>query len=178
MWRWLLGGVAASGIAVATWRFFTREQELPPSSDVPIDPSSPPPGYVQVQSGKWLESNAAKAFIAMESAANAAGHSLRINSAWRSRAHQERLYVAWSAYLASQHGGPPAPWAAKAAKPGTSKHQVGEAVDLLNINPAQSSYNAAQHKWLQENARKYGFIDDVYVPREHWHWSYRPSLIA
>ena len=170
MWRWLLGGVAASGIAVAAWRFFTREQELPPSSDVPIDPSSPPPGYVQVQSGKWLESNAAKAFIAMESAANAAGHSLLISTAWRSRPFQERLYLAYQAYLAAQRGGPPAPWAAKAAKPGTSKHEVGLAVDI----PVAGA--TARHRWLKENAQRYGFVDNV--SSEPWHWEYRPSLIT
>jgi LAS superfamily LD-carboxypeptidase LdcB len=52
-----------------------------------------------------------------------------------------------------------------AAKPGTSEHGWGMAVDLDLNGKAQS--------WMRANAEKYGF--DENVPREPWHWAYKPK---
>jgi LAS superfamily LD-carboxypeptidase LdcB len=49
-----------------------------------------------------------------------------------------------------------------AARPGTSKHGWGVAVDLDLNNQAQ--------QWMRQNAHNYGFSANV--PREPWHWQY------
>ena len=33
--------------------------------------------------------------------------------------------------------------------------------------------DASAQKWMRENGWKYGFVEDV--PREPWHWTYRPA---
>jgi hypothetical protein len=52
-----------------------------------------------------------------------------------------------------------------AAVPGTSDHGWGIAVDLDLDSRAQA--------WMRANAGRYGFVEDV--PREPWHWAYRPT---
>jgi hypothetical protein len=51
-----------------------------------------------------------------------------------------------------------------AAKPGTSDHGWGMAVDL--------DLNSKAQAWMRVNAAKYGFLEDT--PREPWHWAYTP----
>ena len=53
-----------------------------------------------------------------------------------------------------------------AAKPGTSNHGVGLAVDL-------NSSGAGVYNWLRNNAHAYGFIRTV--SSETWHWEHRPG---
>jgi hypothetical protein len=53
-----------------------------------------------------------------------------------------------------------------AAKPGTSDHGWGMAVDL--------DLNAKAQTWMRTNAAKYGFREDT--PREPWHWGYTPKV--
>lgn len=50
-----------------------------------------------------------------------------------------------------------------AARPGTSPHGWGLAVDLDLDDRAQA--------WMRANAATYGFADDT--PREPWHWVYQ-----
>jgi LAS superfamily LD-carboxypeptidase LdcB len=52
-----------------------------------------------------------------------------------------------------------------AAKPGTSEHGWGMAADL--------DLNSKALSWMRTNAAKYGF--DENVPRESWHWAYKPK---
>jgi LAS superfamily LD-carboxypeptidase LdcB len=54
-----------------------------------------------------------------------------------------------------------------AAKPGYSNHQNGISVDIGGIN----GYGTKAFKWMQQNAGRYGFINDV--RGEFWHWTYR-----
>lgn len=54
----------------------------------------------------------------------------------------------------------------KAAKPGTSNHGWGLAADI-----SVGGYGSAQYNWLNTNAPKYGFNDDV--KGESWHWGYQ-----
>ncbi len=51
-----------------------------------------------------------------------------------------------------------------AAKPGTSDHGWGMAVDL--------DLNSTAQAWMRANAGRYGFTENT--PREPWHWAYRP----
>jgi hypothetical protein len=50
------------------------------------------------------------------------------------------------------------------ARPGTSMHEVGLAVDFANC----SSQSTACYRWLSANAARFGFYN---FPRESWHWS-------
>jgi D-alanyl-D-alanine carboxypeptidase len=52
------------------------------------------------------------------------------------------------------------------AVPGTSNHGWGVAVDADITNPATKA-------WLQANGHRFGFVEAV--PREPWHWEFRPS---
>ncbi|MGC0144338.1 M15 family metallopeptidase [Pseudactinotalea sp. Z1732] len=51
------------------------------------------------------------------------------------------------------------------ARPGTSQHGWGMAVDLDLNAPAQA--------WMRTNAAQFGFVEDT--PREPWHWAFQPS---
>ncbi|MGA4668440.1 peptidoglycan-binding protein [Propionibacteriaceae bacterium Y1923] len=53
-----------------------------------------------------------------------------------------------------------------AARPGTSNHGWGLAVDV-SVSP----YGSTMYNWLNANAGKWGFDDDV--SGEPWHWAYK-----
>ena len=73
------------------------------------------------------------------------------------RSYEEQVDVARRKGLYSQGG--------LAAKPGTSDHGWGMAVDLDLDSKAQA--------WMRANAGRYGFVEDT--PREPWHWAYTPK---
>ncbi len=73
------------------------------------------------------------------------------------RPYEEQVDLARRKGLYSQGG--------LAAKPGTSEHGWGMAVDL--------DLNGRALSWMRANAEKYGF--DENVPRESWHWAYKPK---
>ena len=49
------------------------------------------------------------------------------------------------------------------ARPGTSQHEIGLAIDFDNC-----SYGSRSHNWLRANAGRFGFRQ---LPSESWHWS-------
>ena len=109
-----------------------------------------------------MRGDAAKAFKEMQAAAKAVGLRIHPNSGFRSMKHQTKLY---KKYL--RRGSP------KTAKPGTSNHQNGIAVDIAGTNSGgatKSTGAGAKYKWLCDNAYKYGFIRTV--KSESWHWVY------
>lgn len=61
-----------------------------------------------------------------------------------------------------------------AAKPGTSNHGWGKALDLAsNIN----RFGSPEHKWMQENARRFGWEHPHWARQgggreEAWHWEF------
>ena len=73
------------------------------------------------------------------------------------RSYDEQVDLARRKGLYSQGG--------LAAKPGTSEHGWGMAADL--------DLNAKALSWMRANAEKYGF--DENVPRESWHWAFKPN---
>lgn len=50
------------------------------------------------------------------------------------------------------------------ARPGTSQHEVGLAIDFDNCSTRQT----ACYRWLAANAERFGFFN---LPSESWHWS-------
>lgn len=103
--------------------------------------------------GKPVEVHTADAYLRMQSAARAAGVSLRIVSGFRTMAQQQYLY---NQYLCC--GGN------LAARPGYSNHQSGLALDL-------NTSTSGVYGWLAANAGRFGFIRTV--PSEDWHWEFR-----
>ncbi len=105
-------------------------------------------GPLAYRQGKPMRPDVAEAFDRMRAAAAAAGHSLVINSAFRSDAEQSRLFAAH----------PDPKWV---APPGTSLHRYGTELDL----GTPSAYG-----WLAANARSFGFIKRY--AWEPWHFGF------
>lgn len=57
-----------------------------------------------------------------------------------------------------------------AARPGTSRHEYGQAVDVQTGDQAE---NPPIVLWLREHGAEYGFAETV--PTERWHWQYLGS---
>lgn len=89
--------------------------------------------------------------------AQAAGVHIGITDGYRS--YDSQVKVANEKGLYSQGG--------LAAKPGTSQHGWGLAVDLSLDPNAQA--------WMRQHAKEYGFVENV--PREPWHWEFQPHKV-
>ena len=99
--------------------------------------------------GKKVAVKTARAWQTLRDAAAADGVFLQLNSGFRTMAEQRHLY--------QKYGSP------RAAYPGHSNHQHGQALDIDASNP--------QHKrWLFENAPSFGWRNTVSF--EPWHWEY------
>lgn len=112
-----------------------------------------------------IKPEASNAFTAMENAfSKAFGSGISVQEGFRSFEKQKYLY---DGYRAGRPG------FNLAAKPGTSNHGTGIAVDLGG--PFMNS-NSAQHKWLQANGPKFGWhwVGRTFSQVEPWHWEYRP----
>lgn len=117
---------------------------------------------------------AAEAWAALVAAARSAGHAPPLFlpvSGYRSAEEQAWL---WDAALV-KYGDPDVAclWV---ARPGTSAHQSGRAIDCHLGDPIESEYvdrmrQSPVHRWLVEHAEAFGFYSyDV----EPWHWEYNP----
>lgn len=102
-----------------------------------------------------LHGPAALAFQRMEQAAGAEGVSFGVIASYRDLPSQQR--IAQEKGLYSEGG--------LAAVPGTSNHGWGLSVDL-DLDPRAQD-------WMSQNGWRFGFVEDV--PREPWHWTYRPA---
>ena len=106
-------------------------------------------GNLVSRQGKQIDSSIAANFDAMVAAAKKDGIDLKITSANRTRAEQEKLYRAYKNGTGNL-----------AAKPGTSNHEKGQAIDFTNTPGAWN--------WLAKNAQKFGFKN---LKGEPWHYS-------
>jgi hypothetical protein len=103
-----------------------------------------------------MHPEAAAAASAMFAAARAAGiPELRIIYSYRTYAVQE---VKWANFQAGGN---------LAAFPGTSNHGWAVALDLGGLT-------ARALAWLRNNARRFGYVNDV--PSEDWHWTYQEHI--
>jgi LAS superfamily LD-carboxypeptidase LdcB len=117
---------------------------------------------------------AAEAWTALTAAARADGHAaplLMPVSGYRSIDEQAWL---WEAALAKYRD--PDVACLWVARPGTSAHQSGRAIDCHLGTPIESEYASAQrdapvHRWLVANAEAFGFYP---YDLEPWHWEYNP----
>jgi len=99
-----------------------------------------------------LAAPAASAFTKLSAAAEADGVTIGVTDSYRS--YDAQVDVANRKGLYSQGG--------LAAKPGTSDHGLGLALDLDLDTKALS--------WMRANAGRFGFVEDT--PRESWHWKF------
>lgn len=111
------------------------------------------------QSGHRLYAPAAAAWDGLVSAAAADGVSIRITDSYRS--YDQQVDLANRKGLYSEGG--------LAARPGTSIHGWGLAVDA-NVNDARTL------DWIRTNGPRFGFVEAV--PREPWHWEFRPQQVS
>lgn len=102
-----------------------------------------------------LHRPAAEAFARMRADAARAGVSIGVEDSYRT--YEEQVQLAAEKGLYSRGG--------LAATPGSSNHGWGLALDL--------DLDARAQEWMREHGWRYGFVEDV--PREPWHWTYRPA---
>ena len=102
--------------------------------------------------GKPTARSTAHAFLKLQAAAEKAGVTLTISSAFRTMKEQQYF---WNCYQTKGCNG-----GHLAARPGNSPHQNGRALDL-----ASSDFG-----WLTSHASKFGFAKTV--PSERWHFEF------
>ncbi len=119
--------------------------------------------------------------IAMVEAARADGVKLYVRSPYRSYATQQMLFTNKVNKVIAA-GTPKDEAEAKAAqavaRPGTSEHQTGLAIDFNTASTAFEKSDAFQ--WMKANAENYGFIlrypsdktDVTGIMYEAWHWRF------
>ncbi|MDJ0767446.1 MAG: M15 family metallopeptidase [Ilumatobacter sp.] len=121
---------------------------------IPKDALSP----LAAQPNHRLTAPAAAAWDAVVRAAAADGFELTITDSYRSYPQQVDLAERKGLYA---EGG-------LAARPGTSNHGWGLAVDADVRDPALL-------EWLKTNGPRFGWVEAV--PREPWHWEFRPAQV-
>lgn len=113
-----------------------------------------PPTLVELDGGHRVTPEVVEPLGRLIAAAGAAGHRLRVESAYRSYDEQAELFR-----TTKQVG--------RAARPGHSEHQLGTAVDL----DLPTKHAIA---WLAEHALAHGFVVS-YPPDKHRITGYRPE---
>ena len=111
---------------------------------------------VSVGEGEYMRADAARNFKAMQAAARRAGVNLSATSGFRTMSEQRHLYNLYKSGRGNL-----------AAPPGHSNHQNGISMDIGGVN----GYSTRAYSWLKNNARRFGFVNDV--AGEYWHWTYR-----
>lgn len=150
----------------------------------PIDETFGPPETYLLQEKYKSDMRIKEATQAMFSAAEADGISLIACSGYRPYEVQQKLFNRAKARYSNLSDEEAAIAAAKSvAKPGTSEHQTGLALDIVtpsytNLDEGYADTDAA--KWLAANAYQYGFIlrypkDKTEITQiifEPWHYRY------
>lgn len=120
-------------------------------------------GAIQSDGGRIrLYTKASRALDDLLAAAETARITFKINSAYRTLQDQQRVRA--KNCTPSGVCNPPT------ARPGTSNHGFGIAVDFANKNGAKLSEGMAEYKWLAANGPSYGFRR---IRSEAWHWEYQ-----
>jgi D-alanyl-D-alanine carboxypeptidase len=101
-----------------------------------------------------LSAPAAAAFRELEAAAKRDGVTFGVTDSYRS--YDQQVELAKRKGLYSEGG--------LAARPGTSDHGWGLSLDL--------DLDAKAQAWMRANAGRFGYVEDV--PREPWHWTFKP----
>ena len=161
-----------------------------------VNPWNPvPEGYEPELAEVWnpyrqsmylVDARCAEALTQMMEDCRAAGRTPWICSAYRTQEYQQGLFdnkiqrLIWEGVSAEEA---PAVAAESVALPGTSEHQLGLAVDLIDefyANLDETQERTMTQRWLIENCWRYGFIlrypngtsDITGIIYEPWHYRY------
>ncbi|MDD6188274.1 MAG: M15 family metallopeptidase [Clostridiales bacterium] len=144
------------------------------------------PELTQLQNGHAIDSRAYPALQSMMDAARAEGLQPVICSSFRTWDKQDELFYRKVPYYLDQ-GYSQEEAEEKAAfwvaRPGTSEHQLGLAVDIVDINYQlldENQESTAVQQWLMNHCMEYGFIlryptsksEITGVGYEPWHYRY------
>ena len=141
---------------------------------------------VQLNNGQSVDRRIYDDLIAMLQAAKSEGLNPLICSSYRTNEKQEQLYQnKVSEYLSQGYSKVEASDKAACwvARPGTSEHKLGLAVDIVstkNQRLDRSQENTVEQQWLIQNSWKYGFVlryptnknSITGVGYEPWHYRY------
>jgi D-alanyl-D-alanine carboxypeptidase len=127
------------------------------SRSVPLTPrTATPTGLTDAGGGHLLTSQAAAAFASMSSAAARDGVTLVPLSGYRSYAEQAALYAQYSAAYGQAQAD------TFSARPGTSEHQTGLAIDIGSPDGTCATETCfaqtASGRWAARHAWEHGFI--------------------
>lgn len=170
----------ASAPSGAEWNLLLVNFETPLPEDFDT------PELVQLRNGHSIDSRAYPALQRMMDDCRAAGLQPLICSSYRSEETQQRLFEkevqSWRSQGCSQEEAEEqaARWV---ARPGTSEHQTGLAVDIVDISYQildQGQEDTAVQRWLIAHCAEYGFILRYPVEKsaltgvnhEPWHYRY------
>lgn len=113
--------------------------------------------YVQGANGEAIVgAEFSGSWVGLITAMKSAGLNPTANSSFRTMSHQQVLCSRNSNCNSGKYD--------EVAKPGTSNHQGGNAIDFANCNTRSTEC----YKWLAANAGTYGIKN---YPKEPWHWS-------
>ena len=149
-------------------------------------PASYAPKLTTVEEGYVVDRRCAAALTAMLEDCRLAGNSPVICSAYRTQAYQQELFDNKVKRLLAEginRTDAPELAARSVAVPGTSEHQLGLAVDIIdyyNVNLDESQERTSTQQWLMTNCASYGFIlrypngssDSTGIIYEPWHYRY------
>lgn len=157
-----------------------------------IIPADYSPNLQNTEGGMLIEKSCKESLDKMLADCRAAGHGVVLISAFREHSTQIYLYNRKVNYYLNQ-GLDAAKARTEAGKvvamPGTSEHELGLAVDLVDsaytgLDEAQE--NTDTQKWLMEHCWEYGFIlrypnnksDATGIIYEPWHYRYVGTQVA
>jgi D-alanyl-D-alanine carboxypeptidase len=119
-----------------------------------------------------LRPDVEKALVELATAAQNDGITLMVSSTYRSFEYQKKVYAKWVAIDGQIEAD------RESARPGTSQHQLGAAIDFGSID--DDFWETKMGKWLYANSEQYGWslsfpknYEDVTGYRwECWHFRY------
>lgn len=162
------------------WRLTLVNEDNPLSEDFEPETAEADGGYL-------FDIRAVEPLRALLQAGREAGLDLVVTSGWRSWAYQEQLFEDKVERVMAETGLERAEAeelaADEVARPGTSEHQLGLAVDIIsNAHPDLDEGWAETEEavWLKEHCAEYGFIlryppdksDITGIVWEPWHFRY------
>lgn len=157
------------GLLVLVDKKNALDSDYEPKDLVPLTANK---SYLCNKAGMYLRAPAEAALEEMAAAARRDGVTLVVSSAYRSREYQKTVYERNVRELGQAAAD------RESARPGTSQHQLGTAVDFGSITDAFAQTVAG--KWLAANAGSYGWslsfpegYETVTGYRwESWHYRY------